>query len=72
MADLKAANEQLRLVHPDIIAEIPGVETEDMYNNLIGTTPINKEEYFAAPLSIRIIRIATGYHSHRRVQNKAF
>ena len=32
------------MVHPDIIAEIPGVETEDMYDNLIGPTPIGKEE----------------------------
>ena len=44
LADLKAVNEQPKLVHPDIIAEIPGVETEDIYDNVIGRTPIGEEE----------------------------
>ena len=44
LADLKAVNEQPKSVHPDIIAEIPGVKTEDMYDNVISPTPIGKEE----------------------------
>ena len=44
LADLTAVNEQPKLVHPDIIAEIPGVETQDMYDNVIGPIPIGEEE----------------------------
>ena len=44
LADLKAVNDQPKLIHPDIIAEIPGVETEDMYNNVIDPTPISNKE----------------------------
>ena len=44
LEDLKAVNEQPKSVHQDIIAEIPGVKTEDMYNTVIGSTPIGTEE----------------------------
>ena len=43
-ADLKALNEQPKLVHPDIIAEISRVKTKDMYDNVIGPTLIGEEE----------------------------
>ena len=44
LADLKAVDEHPKLVHPDIIAEIPGGETQDMYDNVISPTSIGWEE----------------------------
>ena len=44
MTDLKAVDEQPKLIHPDIISEISGVKTEDMYDRMIGPTPIGEEE----------------------------
>ena len=44
MADLQAIDEQSKLIHPDIISEIPGVETADMYDKIIGPIPIGEEE----------------------------
>ena len=44
MADLQAIGEQPGLIHPDIISEIPWVDTVDMYDGIIGPTPICKEE----------------------------
>ena len=44
LEDLQAVNEQPKLVHPDIISEIPGVETADMYDGIIGPTPIEQEK----------------------------
>ena len=46
LADLKAVDEQPKLIHPDIISEIPGVETADMYNDIIGPTPNNEKKAF--------------------------
>ena len=43
-ADLQAIDKQPKLVHPDIISEIPRVETADMYDRIIGPTPIGKKE----------------------------
>ena len=36
LADLQAVDKQQKLVHPDIISEIPWVETADMYDGIIG------------------------------------
>jgi hypothetical protein len=44
LADLQAIDEQPKLIHQDIISEIPWVETEDMYDKIIGPTLIGKEE----------------------------
>ena len=44
LAELKSVKEQPKLLHPDIIAEVPGVETEDMYDTIIGPTPTGDEE----------------------------
>jgi hypothetical protein len=44
LSELKAVDEQPKLIHPDIISEIPGVETEDMYDGIIGPVPIGEEE----------------------------
>ena len=37
-------DEQPKLVHPDIISEIPGIETADMYDDIIGPTPNDEKE----------------------------
>ena len=44
LVDLQAVNEQPKLVHPDIISEIPGVETTNMYNRIIGPTLLDEKE----------------------------
>ena len=44
LANLEAADEQLKLIHPDIISEIPGVKTEDMYDGIIKPVLVGQEE----------------------------
>ena len=44
LVDLQAIDKQPQLIHPDIISEIPGVKTVDLYNHIIGPTPIVEEE----------------------------
>ena len=44
MADLQAVKEQPQLVHPDIIADVPGMETEDIHDKVIWPTPIGDKE----------------------------
>ena len=43
LAELKSVKEQPKLLHPDIIAEVPGAETEDMYNSIIWPNPIGNK-----------------------------
>jgi hypothetical protein len=42
--DLQAVKEQPQLVHPDIIAEVPGMETEDIHDKVIWPTPIGDKK----------------------------
>ena len=42
--DLKAADKQPKLIHSDIMSEILGIETEDIYDGIIGPIPIREEE----------------------------
>ena len=44
LEDLKVVDEQPTLTHPGIISRIPGVETEDMYDGIMGPLLIDKEE----------------------------
>ena len=44
LANLQAGKEQPKLIHPDVIVEVPWVKTEDMYDKIIGPTPIGDEE----------------------------
>ena len=44
LVDLQTIDKQPKLMHPDILSEIPGVKTSDMYNGIIRQTPIGKEE----------------------------
>ena len=44
LADLQAIDEQPKIIHPDIISEIPGVETADMYDGISRPTPIGKDK----------------------------
>ena len=57
MADLKAVDEQPKLIHPDITSEIPGVKTEDMYDGIIGPIPIGKEESLHHMLNVQLRRV---------------
>ena len=56
LADLKAVDEQPKLVHPDIISEIPGIETADMYDDIIGPTPDDGKKRLYHMLSARLKR----------------
>ena len=44
LADLQAIGKQPKLVHLDIISEIPAVNTAGIYDGMIGPTPIGEEE----------------------------
>ena len=44
LADLKAVKKLPTLIHPVIISEIHGVETEDMYDRIIVPIPTNKDK----------------------------
>ena len=44
LADLKAVDKVPKLIHPVCISEIHWVETEDMYDKIIGPIPIDKEK----------------------------
>ena len=35
LLEFKADEEQSKLIHPDIILEIPSIETEDIYDGII-------------------------------------
>ena len=69
LADLKAVKEQPKSIHPDIIAEVPGVKTEDMYAKIIGPAPISDKENppSYAECALRV-RTNEGLYTDDRVQ----
>ena len=44
LTDLQAVDERPKLVHQDIISELPGVKTADMYAGIIWRTPFGEEK----------------------------
>ena len=58
LLEFKAVEEQSKLIHPDIISEIPGVETEDMFNGIIGPILIDREEQ-PLPYADRTAKVRT-------------
>ena len=57
MADLQAIDKQPTLIHPDIILEIPGVKTADIYDRIIGPILIGKKEKPSSYLSALLKRV---------------
>ena len=46
LSELKAVDEQPKLIRLDIVSDISGVETEDMHGVIIGSIPISNKKDF--------------------------
>ena len=44
LSKLNVVDKQPKLIHSDVISELPSIETEDIYDRIIGPIPIGRKE----------------------------